>query len=256
MELIDTHCHLTSLGKELPLEDVFRDAFSLQVKRMVCIGAAEGIQSARDAIQLAETYPHVWASAGIHPHDAGDFIAVDGIEALVAHPRIVAVGETGLDYYRDWSPFENQRKLFDATIALAKNAQKPLIIHCRDALEDTFAVLLKHNAKDVGGVFHCYAGDAEFAKRLRDINFLVSFTGNLTFKKAGALRTAAKDIPLEQIMLETDCPYLAPEPFRGKTCEPKHVWYTGTALAELKGVPLEEIARITTETAVRFFGLT
>lgn len=160
-----------------------------------------------------------------------------------------------MDYFRDWSPISAQKKLFANSIALARQVKKPLVIHCREAQDDTYQMLCEHNAKDVGGVFHCYAGDSEFAKRLLDINFIVSFTGNMTFKKADSIREAARQIPLEYIMLETDTPYMAPEPFRGKQSEPAHVYQIAYRLAELHKVTIEEVARITTANAKRLFGL-
>ncbi len=238
-----------------PLDQVMADAADAGVTRMVCVGAAEGIRSAHAAIELAETHDHVWASVGVHPHDATDFTQISDIEQLAAHPRVVAIGETGLDFFRDWAPFENQRKLFDASIAWAKNCQKPLIIHCRDAHEETLSTLKRLKAEKVGGVFHCYAEDEEFAKQLADINFLVSLTGIITFKNATKLRDAVAKIPLEQIMLETDCPYMAPEPFRGKPSEPAHVRQIAEKVAEVKNLSLEEVAEVTNNTVNRFFSL-
>jgi len=251
--LIDTHCHLSTL--EEPPETVLERAAAAGVTKVVCIGAGGGKKSAADAVSLAERLANVWATVGVHPHDAKDHSELDDLTTLAAHPKVVAVGETGLDYFRDWAPKENQIRLFTNTIAFAKNLRKPLIIHCRDAAEETFDALKKCGAADVGGVFHCYAQDAEFAKRLEEINFIVSFPGSLTFKNASALRETAKSIPLERIMLETDAPYMAPEPFRGKPSEPAHVRQIALKLAEVKGLPLEAVAAITTATARRFFGI-
>lgn len=254
MELVDTHCHLTALTHR-PLDQIFADADRNHVTRMICVGAIDGTTSAREAVLLAEQYPQVWATVGIHPHDAESFTSIDELTRHVSHPKVVAVGETGLDFFRDWAPRDKQRILFENSVALAKTCKKPLIIHCRDALEDTIEVLIKLKAEEVGGVFHCYAGDAEFARRLRDLNFLVSFPGTLTFKKASALRETAAAIPLEQIVVETDCPYMAPEPYRGKPSEPMHVYHVAEKLAEVKDLTLEEVAAATTENAVRMFGL-
>ena len=187
------------------------------------------------------------------PHDAGSFTELKHLETLAANPRVVAIGETGLDFYRDWAPKENQYRLFENTIAFAKEMRKPLIIHCRDAGEETLMILKKNGAADVGGVFHCYAEDAEFAERLADINFIVSFPGSLTFKNAVRVREAARNIPLERIMLETDAPYMAPEPHRGKPSEPAHVAHIALKLAEIKELPLEEVARVTSANAERLF---
>ncbi len=253
-ELIETHCHLNHADAE-DLPAIFANARKCGVNRMICIGASNGLQSVAEAIELAEMHDFVWASAGIHPHDADSFTSADQVEEAARHPRVVAVGETGLDFYRDWSPFDAQEELFRSQIALAKRVGKPLIIHCRDAMEQTVSVLKECEAEEVGGVFHCYAGTAEDAKVLRELNFLVSFTGNLTFKKAEELRETAKLIPLDQIMVETDMPYMAPEPFRGKPSEPMHVYQVALKLAEIKRVTLEEVAAQTTENAERLFKL-
>ncbi len=254
MNLIDTHCHLTVVPPaELPA--VFARAAECSVTRMICIGASDGIASSKNAIDITNQYAHVWATVGIHPHDAKAFQTFDPLLSYLSHPKVVAIGECGLDFFKDWSPREDQERLFRNTIAVAKEHKKPLIIHCRDAREEIYKILKETNALEVGGVFHCYSEDSPFAEKLRDINFLVSFTGNITFKKSEALRETVRDIPLEQIMLETDMPYLAPEPFRGKPSEPKHVLAIAEKVAEIKGVGLDEVARVTSATAERFFGL-
>lgn len=254
MQLIDTHCHLTDKNAGY-IEAITERAANCSVTRFICIGASEGSGSARQAIALAEKYPHIWATIGIHPHDADNFQNVDEIKNLAQHPKVVAIGETGLDYFRDWAKKENQLALFKAQIALAKEVKKPLVIHSREAASDCLEILKQESAHLVGGVYHCYAEDADYAKKIRELNFLVSFTGNVTFKKASNIQSAAKEIPLSQIMLETDAPYMAPEPFRGKESEPMHVYQVATKIAELKNQTLEEVARITTENALRLFGL-
>ncbi len=254
MELIDTHCHLTAVEKE-KLPAIFERAKECSVKRFVCIGASDGIISAHDAVELSKQYPEVFCSVGVHPHDAGQHQDLKEIERLFEEEKVVAVGETGLDFFRDWAPVEDQRKLFRYSIELAKDIGKPLIIHCREAADETIATLKELSADKIGGVFHCYAEDGEFAKKIADLNFLVSFTGNITFKKALDRRKAVAEIPLEQIMLETDMPYMAPEPFRGKPSEPMHVYKVAQMIAEVKEVSLQEVAEKTSKTAVSFFGL-
>jgi len=254
MELIDTHCHLSTVEIE-DIPKVLERAAECSVKRMVAIGASEGKKSARQSIEIAEAFDCIYCTVGIHPHDAGSHTELEELEQLAEHKKVKAIGETGLDFFKDWAPVEEQRKLFTNTIAFSKNIKKPLIIHCRDAKEETFETLVKTKASEVGGVFHCYAEDAEFAKKLRDINFLVSFTGTVTFKKATDRREAVAGIPLEQIMLETDMPYMAPEPFRGKPSEPMHVYQIARTIAEVKEVSLEEVGKITTDTAIDFFNL-
>lgn len=254
MELIDTHCHLTGKSDE-EIAEIVQRAAACDVTRFIYIGASQGVESAAHAADIAEKFPSIWASVGVHPHDAGDYQSLELIESLLSHPRVVAIGETGLDYFRDWAPVPEQKLLFANTIAVAKNCKKPLIVHCRQAADDTLAILKANNAHEVGGVFHCYSEDAEYAKKLADINFRVSFTGNITFKSAVALREAVANIPLSQIMLETDSPYMAPEPFRGKTCEPMYVKIIAEMVAEVKKLSLEEVARETTKNAEEFYRL-
>jgi len=252
MELIDTHCHLTELSVE-ELKAQLERAELAGVKKMICIGAGYGVEAAFRAVKLAESYPNIWASVGIHPHDATAKDRFGELEELALHPKVVAIGETGLDYFREWSPYEDQRALFRSSIQLAIRVQKPLVIHCREAREDTFRLLSEEGAEQVGGVFHCYSEDFPFAEKLHNINFITSFPGSLTFKKATALRETARQIPFGRIMLETDAPYMAPEPFRGKTSEPAHVLRIAEVLAETKGVSLEAIAEETTKTAKALF---
>lgn len=252
MELIDTHCHIDQASEE-ELSAIFLNADRVGVDKMICIGASRGIESSPQAVALAQRHDRIYASVGIHPHDAGDFTDLGPLLPLLAEPKVVAVGETGLDFFRDWAPKENQEKLFRNSIAVAREVKKPLIIHCRDAYEDTIRVLKEEHAEDVGGVFHCYAGDSEFAKRAFDLNFLISFTGALTFKKSENLREVVRQSPLERIMVETDSPYMAPEPFRGGKSEPMHVYQVAATIAAVKAIPLEQAAEITTGNAYRLF---
>ena len=253
LDLIDTHAHIDSEPFDGDRDACLARARAVGVQRIISIGASRGIASAHTSIALAERHPDVWASVGIHPHDAGQDLALGELEALAQHPKVVAIGETGLDFFRDWSPRERQYALFEHQIDLAIRVSKPLIIHSREAGEECIRVLTERSAQRVGGVFHCYAENAAFAERLQKIGFLVSFPGVLTFKKSDAMRAVAKEIPLEQIMVETDAPYMAPEPNRGKRCEPAFVVDTARALAAVKGLPLEEVAAITTQNALRLF---
>lgn len=255
MELVDSHTHLDSKEFDADRDAVIERARAAGVTRLITVGASKGFDSASNAIRLAEQHPFIWATAGIHPHDAATPLDKDRLRALLAHPRVVAVGETGLDFYRDWSPVDAQRTWFQAQIELALEVKKPLIIHSRQAGEECLATLEKHGAAAVGGVFHCYAEDEKFAERLAKINFLVSFPGTLTFKKADELRRIAEHIPLDQIMIETDAPYMAPEPHRGKRCESAFVLETARALAAVKDLTLEEVAERTSANAERLFGI-
>lgn len=254
-DFIDTHVHLDSTDFDADRELVIKRAQDAGVARFICIGASTGFDSASRAIALAEKYPFVWASVGLHPHDTARAVDISLLDPLCSHHRVVAIGETGLDFHYDFAPRAQQEAWFIAHIELAKKYQKPLIIHSRKAGADCLALLKKHQAAQVGGVFHCFSEDAAFAEELKNINFMVSLPGILTFKNADSLRQAIKVIPLEQIMLETDAPFLAPIPHRGKRCESAFMLHTASALADIKQLPLEEIARITTQNAERFFKL-
>ncbi|MEY4669170.1 MAG: hypothetical protein RL518_1869 [Pseudomonadota bacterium] len=255
MDITDSHTHLDSKEFDEDRAAVIERARAAGVTRMLTIGTGKGLEGAGRAIALAEQYPFVWASAGIHPHDAGHQIDQELLERLAHHPKVVAIGETGLDFYRDWAPVDAQYARFELQIEVAKRVKKPLIIHSRQAGEQSLALLKERNARDVGGVFHCFAENAEFAARLWEIGFYVSFPGLLTFKKAQEVREICKAIPLERILVETDAPFLAPEPHRGKRCEPAFVAATAARLAEIKGLSLEEVAAITTANTLKLFSL-
>jgi TatD DNase family protein len=253
--LIDTHAHLDfpEFANDLPA--LIERAAAQGVMRLITIGAGGGADSAQRAVVIAEKYPNIWCSVGRHPHDAQQAPDLAALRDLAQHPRCVAIGETGLDFYRDWAPVDMQRAWFRAQIELALSVSKPLIIHSRAAGPECLATLQELGAGAVGGVFHCFAEDAAFAASLREINFLVSFPGALTFKKAEQLRAVARAIPLDQIMLETDAPYMAPEPFRGRSCESAMLIETAKKLAEVHQQALEVVAESTTRNAVRLFRL-
>ncbi len=254
MEFVDTHCHLTQLSEE-ELQAQLDRARLAGVTKAICIGAGHGVEASIRAVQIAERYSNVWASVGIHPHDADEVGRFEQIEKLASHRRVVAIGETGLDFFRNWSPFDLQEELFAKTIDLACRVDKPLIIHCRDAGKRCLEMLTAHRKENLRGVFHCYSEDVEFYRNIQSLNFIVSFPGSLTFKKSEELRSRAREIPLESIMLETDSPYMAPEPHRGKPSEPAHVRLIGEMLARIKDLPLEKIAETTTINARRLFGI-
>lgn len=269
--LIDSHTHLDQECFQEDLEEVILRAHEAGVTRLLTIGAGggpderfpNGLGSAHRAIQLAERFPSVYAAVGIHPHDAGGAAADPGylktLRGLANHPKVVAIGEIGLDFFRDWSPFEDQRAVFRDQITLALEVNKPIIIHSRntagqhDAGRECLETLGKFGADRVGGVFHCFSESAEFAKILATMNFRVSFPGSLTFRKAIQLRQVAREIPLEQILLETDAPYMAPEPYRGKRCESSFVTEVAMVLSEVKGVSYEECCRAVTRNTVELF---
>lgn len=255
VQLFDSHTHLDADVFAEDRDEIIARARAAGVDYMLSVGAGYGIQGATRAIALAEQYPFIWASAGVHPHDAKEPLQIEQLREYARHPRVVAIGETGLDFYRDWAPREDQYEWFLAQISLALELKKPLIIHSREAGEECLSELEKEGAAAIGGVFHCYAEDASFAARLREINFLVSFPGSITFKNAGSLRQTIKEIPIEQIMLETDAPYMAPVPYRGKRCESSFLIETAKVLAEIKEISLEECAAVTTQNAVKLFSI-
>ena len=253
--LTDSHTHLDAAEFDGDREAVIERAFSAGVTRLITIGVGGGLASAPRAIAIAEKYPQIWAAAAVHPHDAAAPVDLRQLEELARHERVVAVGETGLDFYRDWSPRDLQEKWFRAQIDLALTLNKPLIIHSREAGAQCRSILAEMRAERVGGVFHCYAEDEAFAASLLPLNFLVSFPGAVTFKKADRLREIVKAIPLDQLMVETDAPYMAPEPHRGKRCESAFVVETAKAIARVKGISIEELAAATTANALRLFRL-
>jgi len=254
MHIIDSHCHLTDFPRE-ELDLIIERAFAADVQQFICVSSINGDKAAFAAVKLAEEYPFIFATLGIHPEDANNFFNLSSLEVLFNHPKVVAIGETGLDFYWKEAAKENQEKLFRNSIAVAKSLKKPIIIHSREALEETLTILKEEQAVEVGGVFHCYSGDSEFAKKVYDIGFYISFAGNVTFKKALQLQEAVKKIPIEQLLVETDSPYLAPVPYRGKRCEPAHTRVTLEFIAKLKNMPVEEVAKITTENTRKLFEL-
>ncbi|MDZ4784837.1 MAG: TatD family hydrolase [bacterium] len=255
IELIDSHAHLDFEDFAADFKGMLSRAAQAGVVGLVSIGSSTSFESAERAIKLAEQYPNIWASAGIHPHAAATEFDPEKLKAFCKHPRVVAVGETGLDFFREWSPREDQERWFRAQIEIAKEVKKPLIIHSREAGQQSLKILKELHADDIGGVYHCFSENDEFAKALKDINFLVSFPGTITFKKNDTLREIVRKIPLEQIMVETDAPYMAPEPNRGKTCESAFVADTAKMVAKIKGMPFEECAKILTATTKRFFSI-
>ncbi len=256
LPVIDTHCHLDfkDFADELPL--VLQRARDAGVKAFVCIGAGSDTESARGAVALSEAEADVWAAVGVHPHDAIGMSETDWteLEALGQRPRVVAIGETGLDYYYDHSPRDVQQVAFRRFIALAHKLRRPIVSHIRDAHEDAKRILTEENAQDAGGVIHCFTGDANDARAYLDLGQMLSFSGILTFKNAEPIREAARFAPLDRILVETDAPYLAPIPYRGKRNEPAYVVETLKRLAEIKGVDVATAARVTSENAQRLFG--
>lgn len=255
IELIDTHAHLHADDFDDDRELVLQRALDSGVKKIIIIGSSQGWESAEQALALIRKYNFLWAAVGIHPNSAETPLDGEKLRALAGQPKVVAIGESGLDYFRHPETSELQRAWLVEHIAVAKELKKPIIIHSREAGEDCLKILEDQAASEVGGVFHCFAENADFAKRLASINFLVSFPGIATFKTADSVRQTISAIPLEQILLETDSPYLAPVPYRGKRCESAFIIETAKVIAQIKDVSLEELAKITSANAEKLFHL-
>lgn len=250
---IDTHVHLNADQYEEDLQEVIDRALEARVEKMVVIGFDR--KTINRTMQLIEQYDFVYGVIGWHPVDAIDCTQqdLDWIEELAAHPKIVGIGETGLDYYWDKSPKEVQQALFRKQIQLAQKLGLPIIIHNRDATGDVVQILREENAASVGGVMHCFSGSVETARECIAMNFMISLGGPVTFKNARLPKEVATEIPLEHLMIETDAPYLAPHPHRGKRNEPSFVPLVAEEIARLKGLTIEEIAQATTANAKNFW---
>jgi TatD DNase family protein len=250
--LVDSHCHL-----DFPdLAGRVDDALSLMrengVSHALCVSVT--LQEFPQVRALAERYSNLFASVGVHPdYDNVPQVTEKELVALADHPRVVAIGETGLDHYRIKGGAEWQRERFRTHIRAARSAGKPLIVHMRDAAEDTLRIMREEKASEVGGVMHCYTGTWETAQAAMDLGFWISFSGIVTFKNAAALREVAKKVPLERMLIETDSPFLAPVPYRGKTNEPGLVRYVAEEIARLRQSTLEEVAAATSANFFRLF---
>jgi TatD DNase family protein len=254
--LVDSHAHLDSKPYANDLDAVIEHAGEQGVAHILTVGC--DLESSRASVDLALRYPNIYASVGIHPHDASSVndAVIDELTSMInSSDKVVSVGETGLDYYRDRSPRDMQRAAFRRHIQLAKDTGKPLIIHDREAHEDVVKILQEERASEIGGVLHCFSGDLAMARKCMEMGFYISFAGPLTYPKNDALRAIAQALPIDIMLVETDCPYLSPQPWRGKRCEPAYVRTTAEKLAETKGLTLEDVARITSLNAWRLFGI-
>ncbi|MFX3624217.1 MAG: TatD family hydrolase [Ectobacillus sp.] len=253
--LFDTHAHLNAEQFEEDLDEVIERAKEAGVSHIVVVGF-DGVTIPK-AMELAETYSFIYAAVGWHPVDAIDMTDehLQWLEELAAHPKVVALGEMGLDYYWDKSPKDVQKEVFRKQIRLAKKVKLPIIIHNREATQDIVDILREEEASEVGGIMHCFSGSVETAKQCIDMNFLISLGGPVTFKNAKKPKEVAAEIPMDKLLIETDCPYLAPHPFRGKRNEPGYVKLVAEEIAAQKGISYEEVARITAENAKRLFGI-
>ncbi|MFC2948816.1 TatD family hydrolase [Virgibacillus sediminis] len=253
--LFDTHVHLNARQFHEDREETIQRAFDSGVKYMTVVGFDR--ETIPLAIEIAEQNDTIYAAVGWHPVDAVDMTEedLDWIEELSSHPKVVAIGEMGLDYHWDKSPKEVQKKVFRQQINLAKKVDLPIIIHNREATEDIIEILQEENAREVGGVMHCYNDSVKYVQACLDMNFYISLGGPVTFKNATLPKEVAAEVPLDRLLVETDAPFLAPHPNRGKRNEPAYVKLVAEKIAELRDMPYEEISRITTENAFAFFGI-
>ena len=254
--LVDSHCHLDRLdlkNYDGSLDRALAHAAELGVGHMLCVSIDMG--NFPDVLALAHQYPQVSASVGVHPNERGKHDPdTDELVRLAADPQVVAIGETGLDYFRSEGDLDWQRDRFRRHIAAAKQTGKPLIIHMRDATTDTLKIMAEEGAGEAGGVMHCFVEDWDTAKAAMDLNFYISFSGIVTFNSAKTLQEVAARMPIDRMLVETDSPYLAPVPYRGKPNQPAYVRYVAERIAGLRETSVEEIAEQTTSNYFRLFG--
>jgi len=252
--MTDSHCHLDFKQFDDQRDECVKEALHSGVHTIINIGT--DISSSQRSIDLAEKYEAIYATVGVHPHDAKTLndAAYDRLRTLAGQNKVCAIGEIGLDYYRDLSPRPIQKRALRRQLELAAEMQLPVVIHTRESFDDTFAIVSEYSERLPGGVFHCFPGDAVAASMVFDIGFIISVGGVITFKNSTMAKVAA-EVPLEKIIIETDAPYLTPEPFRGKLNRPAYVVHVCRKLAELQGLKTEEVERITDRTCHKLFGI-
>jgi len=253
--LVDSHCHLDRLDLgpfDNDFDKLIRQTLEAGVSHMLCVSI--DLESYPGMRRLIQDYPQISVSVGVHPNDRDRREPEpEELMALASDPRNVAIGETGLDYFRSEGDLDWQRDRFRRHIAAARQSDKPLIIHTRAAREDTISIMQEEQAREAGGVMHCFTEDWNMAKKALDLNFHISFSGIITFKSAAELRDVVKRVPLDRMLIETDAPYLAPVPHRGRSNVPQYVSHVADCVAELRGLAPEEVARITSENFLRLF---
>ncbi len=256
VRLIDSHTHLDMPQFQKDLHGVIERARNSGVVAMITVGIS--LDSSEKALEIARKYPFIYSTVGCHPHGAHDLPGeeMSRLKELAMDPRVVAWGETGLDYYRDRAPRDKQRACLRQQVALARECRLPLVIHDREAHDDVIRILKDESAQEVGGVIHCFSGDWNYAKKCLDLGFYISVPGTVTYKNAEIQREVVRKCPLERLMVETDAPYLTPVPYRGKRNEPAYVVFTAKKVSELRNMPLDEISERLTENTVRLFRLT
>jgi len=255
--LIDSHAHIQGNEYDDEVEAVIERARGVGVEKIIAVGGAGDMSSNTDAIALADSFHTVYATVGMHPHDAKD-VGIEELETLrglTTHPKVVAVGETGLDYYYNHSSHELQEQVFSSFIHMACETGLPIVVHERDAAEKAAELLRQEGNGNLCGVIHCFTGNYQAARAYLDLGFYLSFTGIITFKNAEPLRAVVRQIPLDRILVETDAPYLTPVPHRGKRNEPAYVRFVAEAVAKVRGISLEEVASITTANTQKLFSL-
>ena len=250
--LVDSHCHLNFPELVADMDAVRRSMQQQQVTHALCVSVT--LPDFPQVLAVAEAHDNFYASVGVHPdYENADAVTVEQLVSLASHPKVVAIGETGLDYFRLTGDLEWQRERFRTHIRAAIEADKPLIIHTRAAAEDTLRIMREENAQRIGGVMHCFTESLEVAEQAMELGFYISFSGIVTFKNAQSLKEVAKAVPLERMLVETDSPYLAPVPYRGKTNQPAYVRYVAEEIATLRGIKVEEVAAATTRNFFTLF---
>lgn len=255
IDLFDTHAHLHFPQFSDDLEAALDRARAAGVHRFVNIGT--DVTTSRASIELASTHPEVWATVGVHPHDAAEVTEAElgEIERLAASAGVVAIGEMGLDFFRNLSPREAQERVFRWQLDLCRRLRKPAVIHCREAHVETLTICAEERVAEVGGIMHCFSGDVEVARRCLDLNLLISLAGPVTYPSSRKLCDVARIAPADRLVVETDCPFLPPQPHRGQRNEPAYLALTAARVAELRGESLEALAHQTTDNARRLFGV-
>jgi len=255
MMLTDSHAHLEMPEFKKDLEAVIQRAKESGVEYVFTVGTEK--KDWKRALEIAESHPSIYAILGVHPHNAKeiDYQTYPMLKELCRNEKVKAYGEIGLDFFRNFSPRDLQLTRFREQIGLAKELGLPVVIHDREAHHETLEILKSEGAKDCGGIIHCFSGDYGMAKACMDMGFYISIPGSITFKNAESLREVVKRIPLDSLLVETDAPFLTPEPFRGKRNEPGYVRYTAQRMAEVKNISLEKVAEVTTQNAMRVYRL-
>lgn len=250
--LVDSHCHINFPDLASNMDAVLQSMATNNVTHALCVSV--NLREFPQVLAVAEAHDNIYASVGVHPdYEDEDPVSIEQLVHLAAHPRVIAIGETGLDYFRLTGDLEWQRERFRTHIRAAILGDKPLIIHTREAAQDTIRIMQEEGARQIGGVMHCFTESLEVAEQAIALGFYISFSGIITFKNATNLKQVAQHIPLECMLVETDSPYLAPVPFRGKTNQPAYVKYVAEEIARLRGITLEEVAQATTHNFFQLF---